>query len=85
MPIKLSMNFSGVDGVAGVVPWSVLDIMYKWQGVPLWVAEETVYGGDKQLHELNILQLVMPSDIVGLSHLSCLDDLLYSADVVYDV
>ncbi len=48
------------------------------------VAEQTVYGADDHLDEVDVLPLVEAADVVGLGHAASVEDQVDGAGVVFD-
>ena len=61
------MDFGGVDGVALIMAWAVLDKGDELGAVALGAAELGVHGAAQKVHEVDVLPLVPSADAVGFA------------------
>ena len=65
--------------------FSVGDVSDEVEVFALLATEKTVYGLDNHLDDVNVFPLVETSDIIGLSHLSFVEDDIDGTGMVYHV
>ncbi|MNY59372.1 hypothetical protein D3C86_1958110 [compost metagenome] len=89
LPIQLTLDFPGIDGVAAVMARAVLNVRNQvavlLDGMLRGGRGQLLQDVTKRLHHLQIPLLVVAADVVGLSDLALGDDRVQRPRVVFDI
>ena len=85
LPAQLPLQLGGVDGIAKVMPGTVRHIGDEVHVFAGGAVQQPVHGIDEHLHDVDVLPLVEPADVVGLGDLPLVEDQVDGAGVVLHV
>jgi len=84
-PAQFALELGAVDGVAEVVAGAIRHIGDEVVVGTLRTAQEAVRDADEGLHDVDVLPLVEPADVVGLGNLPFVEDQVDGAGVVLHI
>lgn len=84
-PAEFILQLGRIDGISKIVPSAVGDESNEVEAVTFRVAEDTVYGADHHLDEVDVPPFVETSDVVGVAVLALVEDEVDGAGVILDI